>query len=131
MTRLPALIVLVLTAAAPGACTVDHSALRAPSTSGVEASGLSPSAQRGAIFAQVRCSSCHGVTKSARSPNPESPRFEAIANSPGLSRGTLRTFLRDSHNYPGAMNFTIAPGESDDLADYMLTLKSRDYRPDI
>ena len=131
MTRLPALIVLVLAAAALGACTADHSAVRAPSTSQVEASGLSPSARRGAVFAEARCSSCHGVTKSASSPNPESPRFEAVANSPGLSRGTLRTFLRDSHNYPEAMNFTIAPGEIDDLADYILTLRSRDYRPDI
>lgn len=131
MTRLSALIVLALAAAALAACTADQSPLRTPSTKRVEASGLSPGARRGAIFAHARCSSCHGVTQSASSPNPESPRFETIANRPGLSRGTLRTFLRDSHNYPDAMNFTIAPSEIDDLAEYMLTLRSRDYRPEI
>jgi hypothetical protein len=43
----------------------------------------------------------------------------------------LRAFLRDSHNYPAAMNFTIDRQAIGDLAAYMLTLQSPDYRPGI
>ncbi len=92
---------------------------------------LSPSAQRGLAFAQQRCAACHGVTANAASPNPESPAFEDVANTPGLTRETLRTFLRDSHNFPDAMNFAVPPRRIRDLADYMVTLQRPDYRPAI
>ena len=92
---------------------------------------LSPSAQRGLAFAQQRCAACHGVTANAASPNPESPAFEDIANTPGLTRSTLRTYLRDSHNFPDAMNFRVPQRRINDLADYMVTLQRPDYHPAI
>lgn len=92
---------------------------------------LSAHAKRGLAFAQARCAGCHGLTADASSPNPESPPFEAIVNAPGLTRSTLRQFLRESHNYPQAMNFTVAPSDIEDLARFMLTLKRSDYRPAI
>lgn len=87
--------------------------------------------ERGQAFAQARCSACHAITADGVSPNPESPPFAAIINKPGLTRDTLRGFLRDSHNFPDAMNFHVEPEQVNDLADYMLTLRTPDYRPPI
>lgn len=92
---------------------------------------LSASAKRGLDFATVRCSGCHAVRANQGSPNPESPPFEAVANQPGLTVTTLRQFLRDSHNYPAAMNFKIDRAMINDLANYIVTLKSDSYRPGI
>lgn len=85
----------------------------------------------GLAFAQARCAGCHKVADGQVMPNPSAPSFEAIANARGLTHGTLKAWLRDSHNYPGQMNFEIGAKHIDDLAAYMLTLKSQDYRPPI
>lgn len=92
---------------------------------------LTRSARRGLAFAQTRCSGCHAVTANETSPNPESPPFEAIANMRELTAATLRQFLSDSHNYPAAMNFTVARARIRDLSDYVLTLRRADYKPEI
>lgn len=89
---------------------------------------LSPRAKRGLAFAQDYCSACHAVTANGSSPNPESPPFEDIANTPGLTVMTLRQFLRDSHNYPAAMDFKVEPARIRDLAGYIVTLKRPGYR---
>jgi len=123
-------LLLALAAAAPAAAVLASSPTRAAARP-AKPSALSPSAQRGAAFAQAHCAGCHGVTRNAGSPNPESPPFEAVVNTRGLTRTTLRTFLRDSHNYPEAMNFTIDRRQIGDLAEYMLTLKRPGYRPGI
>jgi mono/diheme cytochrome c family protein len=86
---------------------------------------------RGLALAEARCASCHAVTAGDLSANPEAPAFAAIANQRELSRGTLRAFLRDSHNFPAAMNFTLRPADVDDLAAYMVTLQRADYHPPI
>ncbi len=93
--------------------------------------GLSAGAARGLAFAQMRCAACHGVTVDASSPNPEAPPFEDVANRTGLTQGTMREFLRDSHNYPEAMNFTVEPAQVNDLAAYFVSLRRRGYRPGI
>ena len=90
-----------------------------------------PSFERGLVFATNNCSGCHAVGRSGASPNADAPTFSAIANMPGLSGETLRQYLRDSHNDPAAMNFTVEPAEIDDLADYVITLQRPDYKPDI
>jgi hypothetical protein len=41
---------------------------------------------------------------------------------PGVTRQTLQQFLRNSHNYPAAMNFTVDPARIGDLADYIATI---------
>lgn len=88
-------------------------------------------AKQGLAFAQAHCASCHGVKPGTISSNPEAPSFAAIANIPGLTHTSLQTFLRDSHNYPAAMNFTLQPADVDALASYMVTLQSPDYHPGI
>lgn len=87
------------------------------------------SAKRGLAFAEARCAACHGVRANATSPNPESPTFEDIANYPDLTAQTLRDFLRDSHNYPAAMQFRIDRRRIADLANYMVTLRRPGYTP--
>lgn len=86
---------------------------------------------RGYAFAKTNCTGCHAITPSGTSANPEAPHFQTIANMPGLTRETLRNFLRDSHNYPAAMNFTVEPGQVEDLTDYVLTLRKPGYKPEI
>lgn len=96
---------------------------------GEAAATLSRGAQRGLVFAEQRCSACHAVRANGTSANPEAPPWEDIANRPGTTRATLRTFLRDSHNYPAAMNFKVDARRIRDLADYFVTLQRPGYRP--
>ena len=93
------------------------------------APALSRSAQRGLAFAQTHCAACHGVSASTSSPNPESPPFEDVANTPGLTRTTLRRFLSDSHNFPAAMQFSVTTAQIRDLSAYIVTLQKPGYRP--
>jgi mono/diheme cytochrome c family protein len=94
-------------------------------------SDLSPAQRRGLAFAEQRCSACHAVTEYRLSPNPESPPFQDIANRTGVTGSTLRQFLKDSHNYPAAMNFQVEGAQINDLADYIMTMRRPDYRPSI
>jgi mono/diheme cytochrome c family protein len=89
----------------------------------------SPDAAHGLAFAQQRCAGCHAVERNRLSPNPEAPPFESVVNAAGLTAATLKPWLRDSHNFPAMMNFTIEPQQIDALAAYMLTLQRPDYRP--
>ena len=60
--------------------------------------------------------------------------FAAICgdvNSEGLTRATLTTWLRDAHNYPEEMEFTLGAPEIERLVDHMLTLRDPNYRPAI
>lgn len=89
----------------------------------------SPAARRGLAFADARCAACHAVRANGTSANPESPPFEDIANRPGTTAVTLRQFLRNSHNFPAAMNFRVDARRIRDLAAYMVTLQKPGYRP--
>jgi mono/diheme cytochrome c family protein len=95
-----------------------------------DAAPATDAATRGMAFAQAHCAGCHSIDTGI-SPLAEAPSFAATANTPGLSAETLRPWLRDSHNYPEMMNFTLAPARIDDLTTYMLTLKRPDYKPPI
>ena len=121
MSRFPANSALALAALA-------FAAQSATGVSSRAARHLPPNALRGMAFVRQHCASCHGVTANSVSPNPESPPFEDVANKPGLTVVTLRQFLRDSHNYPAAMNFTVDRARIRDIAAYMLTLRKPNYR---
>ena len=82
-------------------------------------------------LAQGACGGCHSVEPYGRSPNPASPEFAAIANRPGVNRETLRTWLRDAHNYPAEMDFWLEGGEADQLTGYILSLRREGYEPPI
>lgn len=92
----------------------------------------SAEARRGRAFAEAHCATCHAIGRNAeQSPNPSAPPFELVANERGLTRQTLTTFLRDAHNYPDAMQFTLDRRSIDSLVSYMLTLRRRGYHPPI
>ena len=73
------------------------------------------------------CGECHAVRANSVSPNPQAPGFADIANSPGVTRDTLVTFLSDAHNYPMQMDVDLVEEDIELIADYMLTLQSDDY----
>ena len=91
--------------------------------------GMSAFQQRGYAFAVQRCSGCHAVTANRTSPNPEAPSFEDIANRSEVTAASLREFLRDSHNYPEAMDFRVDEAQLNDLSDFIAAQREPDYRP--
>lgn len=86
---------------------------------------------RGLKFARNRCADCHAVEPGQHSPNPAAPPFEAVANTPGLTRASLNEWLKKPHNFPDAMYFEIPAEHIDDLTAYMITLRRADYKPAI
>lgn len=76
---------------------------------------------RGLAYAQVNCANCHAIAAGQRSPSPRARTFEAIANTPGMTRTALSAWLHTSH--PSMPNLIISPNEIDDLSDYIATLK--------
>lgn len=85
----------------------------------------------GLVFAQAHCAACHEVVGGEISPNPQARAFTAIANTRGLTDQTLTVWLNDSHNYPDLMDFEINARDIDNLAAYIVTLQSADYKPPI
>lgn len=81
-------------------------------------------------FVEAACGGCHAVEPPFLSPNPESPSFEAIANRAGLTEATLGAWLFDAHNYPEQMDFTLTREQAQAIADYMVTLRRKDYVPE-
>jgi mono/diheme cytochrome c family protein len=82
-------------------------------------------------FAQAACGGCHAVEANGISPNPDAPPFARIANQEELSVETLSSWLRDAHNYPEEMEFSLERSEVDDLVAYMIKLRKPSYRPSI
>lgn len=97
----------------------------APQIAGPQTAAAKPPA-----FVEAACGGCHAVEPPFRSPNPESPSFAAIANRTGLTEATLASWLTDAHNYPEQMDFTLTPAQAQAIADYMVTLRRADYRPE-
>lgn len=81
-------------------------------------------------FVEAACGGCHAVEPPFLSPNPESPSFAAIANREGLTEATLASWLFDAHNYPEQMDFTLTREQAEQIAEYMITLRRADYRPE-
>lgn len=80
-------------------------------------------------FVEAACGGCHAVEPPFLSPNARAPDFEAIANRPGVSTSTIKSWLRNAHNYPEVMDFDLDKEHIDEVADYMITLRRRDYVP--
>lgn len=112
-TALPALALLSACASPPGTVSTAH-----------EAEQITSRAAQGLSFARERCATCHAIEPLRISPNPEAPAFSSIAGRERLTYETLQAFLQDSHNYPVAMDFTLAPDHAEDLAAYLLTLRA-------
>ena len=93
------------------------------------ATGSAPAEARGEALARSSCAGCHAIGRQGSSPNPKAPPFALIVNQQDLNAATLSTWLRDAHNYPREMDFSVDAGEVDELVAYMLTLRDPAYRP--
>jgi mono/diheme cytochrome c family protein len=120
-----ALLALLGSAATLAACQTADS-----SPPNIQPATPAQAAQRAPAFVEAACGGCHAVEPPFLSPNPESPSFAAIANREGLTEDTLGAWLLDAHNYPEQMDFTLTREQAEQIADYMVTLRRADYRPD-
>ena len=100
--------------------------LAACQTTATQSAAVDPEAH---ALAQAACAGCHSVERVGLSPNPDAPEWPVIANTPGLTRATLTTWLTDAHNYPEEMDFYLEEDEIDQLVTYLLTLQDADYHP--
>jgi mono/diheme cytochrome c family protein len=67
------------------------------------------------------CSSCHQVAEERSQPRQNVASFFAIANLPSTTALSLKVFLRSNHK--GMPNLIVSESDSDDLIDYILSLK--------
>lgn len=86
------------------------------------AARASPEVMRGRAYAEDVCAACHAIDKGAtNSPNPQAPAFQAIANTPGMTRIALSAWMQSGHeNMP---ELIVSPDHQDDLWAYLSTLK--------
>lgn len=123
MMRVGLIVSLVFGAAACSYTAPEESLAVAPAPQ-----AMSEAEHHRLAFVQAACGGCHAVEVPGLSPNPASPPFADIANREGLTRATLVTWLTDAHNYPEMMDFDLDPPQVEQIADYILTLQSEDYR---
>ncbi len=78
--------------------------------------------QKGAELARSVCADCHAVSERQRlSPNPRSPTFYEIANTPGMTAAALTVTLTTPH--AGMPMFMFTPDQRQDVIGYILSLK--------
>ena len=122
MKRLAALSCLI----AIGGCeSLPAEPVAAPAAT--EAAGLSPdmtAEQRGADYAQVKCSSCHSVGRTGDSPLATAPRFRNLG---------LRYPIEDLAEafaegivtaHPAMPEFVMSPRENADMIAYLKNIRS-------
>ncbi|MGE0179961.1 MAG: c-type cytochrome [Sphingomonas sp.] len=85
-------------------------------------------AARGQARAEAQCSGCHAVDREGTSSNRNAPPFHAIINQVDLRPETAAAWLRDAHNYPAEMNFSLSENQVEELVTYMVSLRDPNYR---
>lgn len=112
-------------AAALFAISACHSTLAASDARGIEeeVAGQPDRAVAGQRLAAAHCAGCHAVTSGQISSNQDAPPFVSIARRPELTEATASNWLRNSHDFPDQMNFALEPGQAQELAAYLLTLR--------
>ena len=88
-----------------------------------------PPAPEPPAFVEAACGGCHAVQPPFLSPNEVAPSFAAVANRPGVTRATIQAWLRNAHNYPDIMDFDLTREHVEEVSDYMIALRRRDYIP--
>ena len=78
--------------------------------------------KQGLILAQQICAQCHAVEAgSASSPNAAAPRFEDIANIPGMTATAISATLHTSHRT--MPNVMLDSDQASNIVAYLLSLK--------
>ncbi len=92
---------------------------------GVDAGRPTPeqeAAWRGLAYAQHECASCHAVERGeALSPVAQAPRFETVANSPGMTELAFNVWLHSSHR--DMPHLIVDPDNIDDLWAHISSLR--------
>jgi mono/diheme cytochrome c family protein len=88
-----------------------------------QAQQINQRAAPGLLLARGVCAGCHAIGKySPPSPDPAAPRFEDIANSPGITpRAIVRALQTTPHRR--MPNLRGSRAVLDDLVTYILSLK--------
>ncbi|MFA6218652.1 MAG: hypothetical protein WC692_02625 [Erythrobacter sp.] len=126
---LPAALLALAACTTGSPATAPVASAPGPAQALPEHGGTDPQSDR--AFAQQACGDCHAVVAPGLSPNPKSPPFADIANSPGLTDATLAIWLTDAHNYPEEMNFHLSQEQVDTIARHMLRLRDPNYEKPI
>jgi cytochrome c len=79
------------------------------------------SVSAGRRLAEAWCSECHAFEMSDAGRIRRAPDFVRIANRASTTELSLKVFLRSNHR--SMPNLIIAPGEADDLAQFILSLR--------
>jgi len=78
--------------------------------------------QQGRALANQVCAECHAVgIGDSRSPNLLAPRFEAVADTPGMTAVALNAFLHTSHRT--MPNLELTADQASGVIAYILSLK--------
>ena len=78
--------------------------------------------KNGFDVAQHVCAECHAIREGQlNSPNPRSPSFEQVANTPGMTEAALLVALTTPH--AGMPMFILTVEQRTDLIAYLLSLK--------
>ena len=78
---------------------------------------------QGQALARQICSECHAIDQTQqRSPNPAAPRFEVIANVPGMTSTALTAALQTSHR--AMPNVMLDADQLSNIIAYILRLKN-------
>jgi mono/diheme cytochrome c family protein len=77
----------------------------------------------GKAFAAKACAECHDIEPGGSlSPNPESPSFQEVADSIGMSPRALAVWLRSSH--PTMPDIILSDEDTDNVIAYIMSLKT-------
>jgi mono/diheme cytochrome c family protein len=77
---------------------------------------------RGEAYARQRCAECHAIDRQTEySPVRAAPRFERLANTPGMTGMALTAWLYSSHKT--MPNLIVRDENLDDLVAYIRSLK--------
>jgi cytochrome c len=79
------------------------------------------SAAAGHRLAEAWCEGCHAIEATPTRKATAAPDFADIASRPSTTALSLKVFLRTDH--PSMPNIVIAPDQTDELVNYILSLK--------
>ncbi len=79
------------------------------------------SAAAGHRLAGAWCEECHAIGATPTGKASDAPDFADIASRPSTTALSLKVFLRTNH--PSMPNIVISPDQTEDLVNYILSLK--------
>ena len=77
--------------------------------------------ERGHAIAEKLCAQCHAIKAGETSPRLESPTFEKISATPGMTVLAIKVWLQTPH--PTMPNLMLPADDRDDVAAYITSLK--------